>query len=259
MREPLHATTDLHDLPVYDAAELPIGKTFGVLADADTGLVRFFDIELDNHHHHVLVPVGHARVEPHLGQLRVRLRAANVDDLESIPAYEPHVAWSDDAFQNELLDAFGRLFQGQRYYAHPAYDHTGLYAGTHPLLQEALDPPAAAGLKRLSCASQFRVAHGEPDIRGWKVRGENGAYLGTVTDLIIDGEANLVRYVIVRRDTDDAETAIPVGYVNLGVDELSVALTSDELFKLPTIAGDTMEREQEVEVRAAIDRMLLLR
>ncbi|HUP90056.1 MAG TPA: PRC-barrel domain-containing protein [Longimicrobiales bacterium] len=259
MREPLHATTDLHGLPVYDAAEVPIGLTVGVLADADTGLVRFFDIELDNHKHHVLVPVGHTRVEPHLGKLRVRLRAANVQDLESIPAYEPHVAWSDDAFQNDLLDAFGRLFQGQRYYAHPAYDHSGLYAGTHPLLKEALDPPPPSGLKRLSCARQFRVAQGEPDIRGWNVLGESGAHLGTVTDLIIDGEANQVRYVIVRRETDDAEVAIPVGYVNLGSDDVSVSLSSDELFKLPVFAGDTLEREYEVELRALIDRRLLLR
>lgn len=256
MREPLHATTDLNGLPVYDVDQIPIGKSFGVLADAETGLVRFFDIELDNHSRHVIVPVGHVRVEMHMGRQRVRLRAATADDLEKIPAYEPHVVWHDDAFQNELLNAFGRLFDGERYYAHPAYDHSGLYAGTHPLLSEPLSTPAQGGLRRLSKATEFRVAEGESDIRGWDLMGEHGVRIGKVNDLVIDVEAQQVRYVLVRRETDDQTIAIPIGYVDLDADTVRAPLTADELFELPIFEGEEIQREDEVRLRAALDAVM---
>ena len=81
------------------------------------------------------------------------MAVAAAEDLEQIPAYEPHVPWSDDSFQNELLTAFGRLFRGERYYAHPAYDHTGLYAGKHPILREPLAPATAGARSRQAQAA----------------------------------------------------------------------------------------------------------
>src|SRR5687768_5048729 len=104
MINPLIASQDLNELAVYDADGVPIGQTFGVLTDAESGLVRYFDIALDERRRHVLVPVGHARIEKHLGRMRVRLRAAGAQDLDEIPAYEPHVPWNDDDVQNELLN-----------------------------------------------------------------------------------------------------------------------------------------------------------
>lgn len=256
MREPLHASEDLHGLPVYDADAVPIGETFGVLAEAESGLVRFFDVALEGRRRHVLVPVGHARVEPHLGTARLRLRAARARELDRIPAYEPHTAWHDDVFQNELLTAFGRLFDGQRYYAHPAYDHSGLYAGAHPLLRDPLSPVTPAGLRRLSASPDFRVTEHEPDIRDWELRGENDVRLGQVTDLVIDTQAEEVRYIVLRREIDERETAIPVGYCELAQHAVRVPLSNEDVCALPEFSGTELSRSDEARLRTVLDSLM---
>ena len=257
MVDPLRASADLDELPVYDVEGIPIGRTFGVLTEAETGLVRYFDVSLDERGRHVLVPVGHARLETKFGRMRVRLRAAAAEDLEQIPAYEPHVAWNDDGFQNELLTAFGRLFRGERYYAHPAYDHTGLYAGTHPILHEALSPPAPSGLRRLSLLRQYRIADGEPDIRNWDVVGPSDTRVGVVSDVIIDADAEQVRYIVVKRETDDGEVAIPVGYAAVRNHQLAAPFTIDDLEQLPPAPAEELSRADEAQLRIALDSALI--
>ena len=256
MRAPLHASDDLHGLPVYDEDAVPIGTTFGVLTEADSGLVRFFDVALEGRGRHVLVPVGHARVEPHLGKSRLRLRAAAARELDRIPAYEPHMAWPDDVYQNELLTAFGRLFDGQRYYAHPAYDHSGLYAGSHPILRDPLSPVTPGGIRRLSAAPEFGVAEGEPDIRGWEIVGENAARLGHVTDLVIDTQALQVRYITVRRATDNRETTLPIGYCTMGEGTVHVPLSLEDMLALPEFGAETLSRPAEARLRTVLDSLL---
>ncbi|HEY0305665.1 MAG TPA: PRC-barrel domain-containing protein [Longimicrobiales bacterium] len=257
MVDPLRASGDLDELPVYDSEGIPIGHTFGVLTEADTGLVRYFDVALDERRRHVLVPVGHARLETHLGRLRVRLRAAAAEDLEQIPAYEPHVAWSDDVFQNEVLSAFGRLFRGERYYAHPAYDHGGLYAGKNPILREPLAPAAPSGLHRLSTLRHYRIAEDEPNIFHWDVIGETGQRIGVVSDVIIDPDAEQVRYVVLKRETDDVEVAVPIGYVEVRDKQLSVPFTHDDLDHLPPAPVEELTRTEEAHLRLALDGILI--
>jgi hypothetical protein len=256
MPDALRPTADLDEVEVYDVAGVPIGETYGVLTEADTGLVRYFDVSLDERRRHVLIPVGHARLEKHLGRIRLRLRAAAAADLEAIPAYEPHVPWTDDDFQNDLLTAFGRLFQGERYYAHPAYDHTGLYAGRHPILCDPLAPAAPAGLRRLSRTPQFRIAAGEPCITGWDVVSDHHARIGVVSDVIIDTSAEQVRYVVVKRETDDVEVAVPVGYAVVLDKQLQVPLTSDDLDQLPTSPAQELTRAAEAQLRVLLDSVL---
>ena len=256
MVDPLRPSADLDDLPVYDADGVPIGHTFGVLTEAETGLVRYFDVALEERRRHVLVPVGHARMETHLGRMRLRLRAAAADDLDQIPAYEPHVLWSGDEFQNELLTAFGRLFQGERYYAHPAYDHTGLYAGKHPILREALAPAAPSGMRRLTKLPQYRIADGEPNITGWDVMGDHGSRIGIITDVIIDPDAEQVRYVVLKRETDDVEVAVPVGYADVLDKQLALPFTSNDLDELPPAPEEELTRAEEAMLRVALDRAL---
>lgn len=256
MREPLHPSKDLEDIPVYDADQVPIGSTFGVLCEADTGLVRYFDVSIDGRQRHVLVPVGHARVESNLGRYRLRLRATTVDQLERIPAYEPHSAWHEDQFQDDLLHAYGRLFEGQRYYAHPAYDHAGLYAGTHPLLREPLEGAPPAGLRRLAASRDFRIADGEPDIRGWSLIGDDGTGIGRVIDLIVDTEDEEVRYAFIQRESDAGYTALPIGYLRLGEETICVPLNGKDLDALPVIEGETLERADEARLRAVLESVL---
>jgi hypothetical protein len=256
MTDPLRPSADLDEVAVYDVEGVPIGETFGVLTEAETGLVRYFDIALDQRRRHVLIPVGHAKLEKHLGRMRLRLRAAAAQDLEAIPAYEPHTPWTDDDFQNELLTAFGRLFQGERYYAHPAYDHTGLYAGGHPILREPLAPAAPSGLRRLSKLKHYRIADGEPHITGWDVVSDHHAHTGVVTDVIIDTDAEQVRYVVIKRETDDVEVAVPVGYAVVLDEELQIPLSADDLDKLPAAPDEELTRSAEADLRVALDSVL---
>ena len=256
MMDPLIASADLDKLPVYDTDGVPIGQTFGVLTEAGTGLVRYFDIALEGRRRHVLVPVGHARIDKQLGRMRLKLRAAAVHDLEAIPAYEPHVPWSDDDYQNELLNAFGRLFSGERYYAHPAYDHTGLYAGQHPILKEPLAAAAPSGLCRLSTVPQYRIADGEPHISGWAVQGDEHARIGTVTDVFIDPDAEQVRYVVVKRSSDDVEVAVPVGYAVVQHEAIALPFNSSDLDLLPPAPAERMTRPDESSLRVALDQAL---
>jgi sporulation protein YlmC with PRC-barrel domain len=49
-----------------------------------------------------------------------------------------------------------------------------------------------ARLARLSELRNYKVADGEPDIRGWEVRTISGRQLGEVTELLVDTEAGEV-------------------------------------------------------------------
>lgn len=50
-------------------------------------------------------------------------------------------------------------------------------------------------LRRLRDLPDFEVADGFPDVRGWAVRGATGTALGTVRELLVDPDAQQVRYL----------------------------------------------------------------
>ena len=248
--------SDLRGLAVHDAQDLLTGHVFNVLTEAETGLIRFLDIELDGKGKHVLIPVGHARLEDGVTGRRIRLRAATVDDLEDVPAYKPAPALlpgQDEA--KKLLAAHGRVFRGDRYYAHPAYDHGGLYAGDHPIVAdtEASEREVEA-LELLSASREFKLASGEPDVRGWPI-GASGQPMGTVADLVVDTDALTVRYVVAGRDAD--QTLLPIGYVNFGDRIVDVpGLTPADLAALPPFNGLPFSRDDEQRLLDQVERAL---
>ena len=61
--EPLRPLSDLAGTPVDDVEGQSAGTVYGALAEAETGLVRYFDVALPDGDRHVLVPIGHARLE----------------------------------------------------------------------------------------------------------------------------------------------------------------------------------------------------
>jgi hypothetical protein len=251
--QPLVAHGDLAGLAVHDASDLRVGHVFGVLTEAETGLIRFLDVQVDGSARHVLIPVGHARLEEVLGQRRIRLRAATVDDLEAVPAYAGEAA--DEVVARTVAGAYGRIFRGARYYAHPAYDHRGLYAGEHPIFSADEVQAGHAPLEMLS-TSDFRVVAGEPDIVGWKVKA-SGESSGTVRDLVIDPEAAQVRYVDI--ELPDGQLLLPIGYVELDAENKAVGvagLSKADLEALPGFDGLPLSRVQETELLTSIERAL---
>jgi photosynthetic reaction center H subunit len=119
-------------------------------------------------------------------------------------------------------------------------------------------------LRRLRDLPTFEMATGDPDPRGWTVRGGDGQAFGTVLELLVDLETQRVLYLTVQLDQDlpgvvppapHAETQIllPLAAVNLDAEGSSVfatALRRDTIgtyppfidFILPTEFEEAMQR-----------------
>jgi hypothetical protein len=104
----------------------------------------------------------------------------------------------------------------------------------------------------------FKVADGEPDVRGWEVLASDGRKIGEVDELLVDTAAMKVRYLDV--DVDDAMVAggtdrhvlIPIGYARLDEDRDSVmvdALAAADLGSVPSYDQGPLTRDFETSVR----------
>jgi hypothetical protein len=254
----LRAVSDLRGLHVEDASGLSAGTVYGSLVEAETGLVRYVDLALATLDRHVLVPIGHARIREKQGEKpKIRLRAAMLEELELIPPFPPDVDLVDDPFERALLEAYGRTFHGERYYAHPAYDHAGVFAGEHPVVGADFDA-GDPGLRRLAYLPGWRVAEGEPDIRGWPlVLGRNGRL--EIRDLIVDPAAQQVRYVVFTSEDGDMARLLPLGYLTIDRAAREVhadGLAASDVADLPPYDGGGVSREQEERLTAALRRAL---
>lgn len=251
-RIPLRTVADLRGTVAEDASGLSIGQLWGALSESDTGLLRYLDLQLSRTPRHVLVPIGHARLREQDGTATVRLRAALLEDLESIPAFEEDDL--DEPFEHTLLQAHSRAFHGERYYAHPSFDHGSLYAGEHPIVREGT-VAAGEALQPLSELPQYRVARGEADIREWELLGTMHDRLGVVHDLIVDVACEKVRYAAVTPAGEERQVLVPVGYLTIepgnGV-VLAPALWHDDLAALPGYSGGPVERTDEETIRAML-------
>lgn len=261
--EPLQAVRDLAGIPVLDVDGKDAGEVFGALADADTGLVRYLDMAVARSQRHVLVPVGHTRLDEAATGTRAQLRAVTREELLEIPAFEADYEQLSDEYHQAVLAAFGRFLYGERYYAHPAFDHSGLYAGEHPITRgpEAQPPPQtdATPLHPLSALRGYRVVPAEPDVRGWPLVTRGGKTAARVEDLLVDTDALTVRYLVVSLEGEEAPRLVPVGFLQIARDETQVvapALTAEDLPRLPGYVPGTITREEERRVREVLDEIL---
>lgn len=62
-------------------------------------------------------------------------------------------------------------------------------------------------LRHLDDLDDFKIAEGEPDVRGWDVKDDAGRKLGEVAGLMVDTGAMKVRYLEVKLDEDVATEA----------------------------------------------------
>lgn len=86
----------------------------------------------------------------------------------------------------------------------------------------------AGRLARLEDLDNYKIADGQPDIRGWKVKTTDGTEVGKVTNLIADTGTMDVRYVETRvkpevlGTSDDECVLIPIGAARLNDDDDTV-------------------------------------
>ncbi len=69
--------------------------------------------------------------------------------------------------------------------------------------------------------SDFEIAKGQPDIRGWEVRNADGRLMGKVRELIFDARDHKVRYMVVDvKDSKELELENRTVLVPIGLAEL---------------------------------------
>jgi uncharacterized protein (TIGR02271 family) len=125
------------------------------------------------------------------------------------------------------------------------------------------DASRSSRIVPLDEAADFRVAEGEPDIRGWDVHAADGRRVGRVENLLVDPSAMKVRYLDVEIDDDlldtdrDRHVLIPIGYARLDRDENRIMvdqLNSSDVGVLPEYRSEPITRDYETTVRSSWDR-----
>ncbi|WP_156109041.1 PRC-barrel domain-containing protein [Hymenobacter sp. APR13] len=116
--------------------------------------------------------------------------------------------------------------------------------------------PSAQGmhLRRLRDLTEYEVADGNPDVRGWAVRGGDGRQFGTVAELIVEEQTLKVRYLDVELDAalrineQERHILVPIGVAALDEDGDNLfvpSLTLDSVLEYPPYQEFQISREYE--------------
>jgi len=105
--------------------------------------------------------------------------------------------------------------------------------------------------------SDFEIADGQPDIRGWDVKDENGKKIGEVDELIFDVQSLKVRYIVLDLegnvlDLDTRDVLVPIGIAQLhdkDDDVLLPGVTAQQLKSLPEYEEGSLTPDVENKVR----------
>lgn len=109
--------------------------------------------------------------------------------------------------------------------------------------------------------SDFEMADGQPNIRGWDVLDETGQRIGEVEELIFDVQSRKVRYIVLDlegnlMDLDARNVLIPIGLVELHDEDDNLILrnvTADQLRNLPEFRDDAFNDDTETNTRKVFD------
>src|SRR5688572_10102832 len=107
----------------------------------------------------------------------------------------------------------------------------------------------------------FKVAEGDPDIRGWDVTTQQGDRVGEVHELLVDTQAMKVRYIAVDLDErvaeSDRKVLVPIGAAQLDDDDdrvLVVGISAEQFATLPEYRREEFSREYESSLLSRFDR-----
>ncbi|GGF16086.1 PRC-barrel domain-containing protein [Hymenobacter cavernae] len=127
--------------------------------------------------------------------------------------------------------------------------------------------PSAEGmhLRRLRDLSDFEVADGSPDVRGWSVRGGDGKKFGEVYELIVEEDALKVRYLDIELDVAlnvndrDRHILLPIGVAALDEEGDNIfvpSLTSESVLDYPPYIEIQITREYEEAMLKSLNLLL---
>jgi uncharacterized protein (TIGR02271 family) len=105
--------------------------------------------------------------------------------------------------------------------------------------------------------SNYEIAEGQPDIRGWDVKDENGKKIGEVDELLFDEQSRKVRYIVLDLegnvfDFDTRDVLVPIGIGQLHQKDDDVILpgvTAEQIRSLPEYDKDSLTGDIENKVR----------
>ena len=118
-------------------------------------------------------------------------------------------------------------------------------------------------LRRLRDLTDFEVADGNPDVRGWTVRGGDGQALGTVYELVVELEVLKVRYLDIELDArfqiNEYENRIllPIGVASLDAEGDNVfvpALDVESVLNYPPYVEIQITRQYEEAMLRALGK-----
>ena len=106
--------------------------------------------------------------------------------------------------------------------------------------------------------SDYEIAEGQPDIRGWEVRDSSGNKIGKVKELLFDESSRKVRYMVTKLTSDDdalddRKVLIPIGIGQLHENDDDVILpgvTTAQLQSLPEYDKDNFNVDTEHKIRS---------
>src|SRR5688572_1580261 len=97
------------------------------------------------------------------------------------------------------------------------------------------EPGRIDRLHRLSDSHHYRIASGEPDIRGWEVRTLSGNHLGEVEDLLIDPHRGEVVMLDVDLNDSPDRINVPIRGVQLDRSRRCVIVDSGDISQAQTL------------------------
>lgn len=117
-------------------------------------------------------------------------------------------------------------------------------------------------LYRLGELDDYKVASGDPDVRGWTIVDNDNREFGTINELIVDPDKEKVRYLDVvskgdRASGNEEHLLIPVGVARIDDDDNRVIvrdIDSEFLNSYPAYRGDQITREHEHQIVERFNR-----
>jgi stress response protein YsnF len=105
--------------------------------------------------------------------------------------------------------------------------------------------------------SDYEIADGQPDIRGWDVKDENGRKIGKVKELLFDESSHKVRYIVQDLKGNDFDlkarrVLVPIGIARLHESDDDVILqgvSAQQLESLPEYDKDNLTSDTEHSIR----------
>lgn len=115
--------------------------------------------------------------------------------------------------------------------------------------------------------SEFQIVGGEPNIIGWEVKSEHGAYIGKIKELLFEPETLAVRYMIIDltdngMHLDEKWVIIPIGLAHLHINHDEVVLPNihlEQFNALPNYKLVQVGPEIEMQIRSIIGSPAALR